>query len=661
MLKESEFTETQEQAFVQHLETELEKVNQILKSTAKEELDSSTRFSVVKDECSRITLEINELSKFIRLNYSGFLKILKKHDKHMPYTLKPLFITRLASHPFYKETFDALIIRLSKLFDAFRTGSLRADASLASVGSSFVRKTTKYWVHPDNVTELKLLLLKHLPVLVFSAAAGQRPSPAITSIYYDNDAFELYHGRLDKTEGAQAVRIRWYGGMEVSEIFVERKTHHEDWTGESSMKSRFPIKEKYVNAYCAGEYSMDKAIAKMRSRGQKSEPELAEMARLSDEVQTSIRERGLKPVLRTFYNRTAFQLPGDARVRVSLDTELTMVREDNSGRVRSGGNWRRTDIGIDFPFSQVPDEDKVVFPYAVLEVKLQTQHGCAAPAWVTALTSSHLVEEVPKFSKFVHGMATLREDSITLLPFWLPQMDRSIKKKPAPGYRSLSAGIPSHFDRLVAAEKAEAARSRVSSEEVRVEISEDEERVPLLRDSRRAAGSVRESEDEEEFNSSANFTPSNIVSRLRGYISRYTSGSANASSSTAANGNESVLLRAAPGKRIALPVRIEPKVFFANERTFLSWLHFCIVLGGLALGLLNFGDRVGVISGVIFTLVSLMFMLYALGLYHWRAADLADMIRNRNAGPYDDRLGPTVLVFTLVLCVIINFWLKFSA
>ncbi len=26
-------------------------------------------------------------------------------------------------------------------------------------------------------------------------------------------------------------------------------------------------------------------------------------------------------------------------------------------------------------------------------------------------------------------------------------------------------------------------------------------------------------------------------------------------------------------KRIALPVRVEPKVFFANERTFLAWLH----------------------------------------------------------------------------------------
>jgi hypothetical protein len=52
------------------------------------------------------------------------------------------------------------------------------------------------------------------------------------------------------------------------------------------------------------------------------------------------------------------------------------------------------------------------------------------------------------------------------------------------------------------------------------------------------------------------------------------------------------LLQRTANKRIALPVRIEPKVFFANERTFLSWLHFTVVLGGLAVGLLNFGDKV---------------------------------------------------------------------
>ena len=52
------------------------------------------------------------------------------------------------------------------------------------------------------------------------------------------------------------------------------------------------------------------------------------------------------------------------------------------------------------------------------------------------------------------------------------------------------------------------------------------------------------------------------------------------------------LLQRTAAKRIALPVKVEPKVSFANERTFLSWLHFTIVLGGLAVGLLNFGDRV---------------------------------------------------------------------
>jgi SPX domain protein involved in polyphosphate accumulation len=102
--------------------------------------------------------------------------------------------------------------------------------------------------------------------------------------------------------------------------------------------------------------------------------------------------------MRTFYNRTAFQLPGDARVRISLDTELTMVREDNwDDKSRSGENWRRLDIGVDYPFEQLPLEDKHLFPYGVLEVKLQTQMGQEPPLWVRQLVSSHLVESVPKF------------------------------------------------------------------------------------------------------------------------------------------------------------------------------------------------------------------------------------------------------------------------
>jgi len=116
------------------------------------------------------------------------------------------------------------------------------------------------------------------------------------------------------------------------------------------------------------------------------------------------------------------------------------------------------------------------------------------------------------------------------------------------------------------------------------------------------------------------------------------------------------LLQTAPGKRIALPTRVEPKVFFANERTFLSWLNFTVILGGLAVGLLNFGDRVGQISAGVFTFIAMAAMLYALATFHWRAAS----IRRRGQAGFDDRLGPTVLTLALLAAVIVNFVLRFT-
>jgi uncharacterized membrane protein YidH (DUF202 family) len=110
------------------------------------------------------------------------------------------------------------------------------------------------------------------------------------------------------------------------------------------------------------------------------------------------------------------------------------------------------------------------------------------------------------------------------------------------------------------------------------------------------------------------------------------------------------------GKRIALPTRVEPKVFFANERTFLSWLNFTVILGGLAIGLLNFGDKIGKISAGLFTLVAMMAMVYALFTFHWRAKS----IRMRGQGGFDDRLGPTVLTIALFAAVVVNFALRMT-
>jgi uncharacterized membrane protein YidH (DUF202 family) len=115
------------------------------------------------------------------------------------------------------------------------------------------------------------------------------------------------------------------------------------------------------------------------------------------------------------------------------------------------------------------------------------------------------------------------------------------------------------------------------------------------------------------------------------------------------------LLQTAPGKRIALPTRVEPKVFFANERTFLSWLNFTVILGGLSIGLLNFGrDATSLICAGLFTVVAMGCMVYALVTFHWRARS----IRLRGQGGFDDRFGPTVLAVVLGGAVVVNFVLR---
>ncbi|KAG1458117.1 hypothetical protein G6F56_006467 [Rhizopus delemar] len=429
------WSEQDESEFIEKLETDLSKVynfqktkyNEIqnLMETAHSRVNKlcqkpspgEEEFALSELELTSIIHDIHDLAKFSRLNYTGFLKITKKHDKMTDWRLRPIFSVRLNSKPFYKENYDILIVRISYLYDRIRTrGRERGgDSGAGGKQSAFVRNTTKYWIHPDNITDVKLIILQHLPVLVFNPNKEFVPEDsAVSSVYFDNDDFELYNGRLEKTEGAEAIRMRWYGGIDQKTIYVERKQHHEDWTGEKSVKARFPIKEKYLDAYLNGEYTVDALCQKLGSE---------ESRQLAEEIQYTILVRKLHPTLRTFYHRTAFQLPGDARVRISLDSELCMVREDNEGKKRSGDHWRQT--GIEYPFRS---SDVCRFPYAVLEVKLQTHVGQEPPEWITDLVQSHLVESVPKFSKFIHGCATLLEEKISLLPFWLPQMDVDIRK-----------------------------------------------------------------------------------------------------------------------------------------------------------------------------------------------------------------------------------------
>ena len=645
-ISKREWTEDDESRFVSKLESELDKVhtkqqvkameisrriavserevrdvvNRLNERGPGDEGPSEEEFMLLEEDLSDIIADVHDLAKFVQLNYTGFYKIIKKHDKMTGWHLKPVFDTRLKAKPFYKENYDASVVKLSKLYDQVRTrgNPVKGDSAAGGSQANFIRHTTKYWVHPDNVTELKLIILKHLPVLVFNASKEfEEQDSAITSIYYDNpDTWELYEGRLKKTEGAEAIRLRWYGGMQNETIFVERKTHREDWTGEKSVKARFALKEKNVNPYLRGELLPAAIFEKARKEGKKSEKAIAEDERLAAEIQWSVLKKGYKPVCRSFYHRTAFQLPADARVRISLDTELTMAREDNlDGARRSGDNWRRMDIGIDYPFSQLPPSDVVRFPYAVLEVKLQTQLGQEPPEWVRQLISSHLVEAVPKFSKFIHGVASLFPERIHLLPFWMPQMDVDIKKPVSHDFgiqRTGQSGTTSTSDdedddydsddepqgtpvgsigessaQGAARNGRHAGPAAVDVEDQTVERptgddtylydSDDESDDVRLEEARRVGGWMYyQTLISMKADAAARKTVD--IAKLLVPRPRATEVPRNARLASLLGTGEiqNKRFKAPKGKKIYVPVRVEPKVYFAAERTFLGWVSLTL-------------------------------------------------------------------------------------
>jgi hypothetical protein len=79
------------------------------------------------------------------------------------------------------------------------------------------------------------------------------------------------------------------------QVFVERKTHREDWTGEKSVKARFPVKEHLVNAFLRGEYIVDDDFQQLEKKGKKTQQEVDNMIQLANEVQYSILTRKLQP------------------------------------------------------------------------------------------------------------------------------------------------------------------------------------------------------------------------------------------------------------------------------------------------------------------------------------------------------------------------------
>jgi uncharacterized membrane protein YidH (DUF202 family) len=373
--------------------------------------------------------------------------------------------------------------------------------------------------------------------------------------------------------------------------------------------------------------------------------------------------------------RTAFQDSHSNALRVTVDEELDMSLESLQRMQESGGAlglWLQEGFVTEeagqgegepreassvHPFPAIPERRR--FPYAVLELKVGAGDGGAASARpcealscaVQRLALAELLLEVPSFSKFQHAVALLMpgHPGIPNSPWWFVEDSNGVTRPAAfedlqsaakgrsssPG-RDVSPLSPTATAATVATSASGknflhplfAAPSRVDLARA---LSTGSAAPPLVRRGKKAAGKERREED----------------------------------GSKAGGGRAG-----------------EPRTFFANERTFLSWLNVAVLLLFTGLAFMG-GSEVNPVSvrlqpphsqqqqgeedvnsggegaavwqripGLVIAPVALVFMVYALVQYQYRAWK----IRARDSIiRYDDLWGPSLLTAFLLLASVAAF------
>lgn len=715
-----EWTEQDEEDFVQELiNVQLDKVHQFHVDTYKSLRDRTSECegklepvaaasndgeicqdqrAVVEEvmkELDSISNDIEQLRKFDRINFTGFLKAAKKHDRRRGrrYRVQPILQVRLSQAPFHSEDYSPLLQRLSAMYN-FSHHILRTEQQTQTESSTAPRSRDaysahKFWVHSDNLLEAKTYILRRLPMLIYNPQSlrvvdPSQKDPSITSIYFDNPKFKLYAQKVDKAAEAGSLRLRWTGQLkEKPTIHFEKKT-----VGESveSKEIRIPIKEKYITAFLKCEYKMEKQVKKLQERYGADSEQVMTLVNNVKEIQDFVKDNRLEPMLRASYTRMAFQIPGDDRIRISLDTDLALIREDAldlQRPCRDPDEWHRTDIDsneLEYPFPTINKGEVARFPHAILEIKIKDSKATRHNTWLSDLMSSHLVKEAPHFSKFVHGVAQLFEDHVNSFPFWLSDLETDIRRDPeiafkeeqqkhaqraeddfaigsfltgskfstSPGFKA-KGGSPQKFSPDTkpspAAHLSHSHRSRRSQLDPTAEEQGSDD------DGMEGAVSQIEVSDSSAHGLRALF-PAFSNSR---YARRHRQGAAWQDAGLPPGVKDPGILIKDSG-----PVKVEAKVWLANQRTFVKWQHITVLLVSLSLGLYNAAgvdNNIARALALVYTAFAAFAGIWGWGVYVWRSR----LITERSGKDFDNMIGPFVVSVGLALALCLNFAFKCSA
>jgi len=170
---------------------------------------------------------------------------------------------------------------------------------------SFQRKERKYIILEHTFDEIVAQIQEHMPVYHFEDKPGLFN---IETTYLDTEDFLLFNEYLDRRKSRFKIRLRRYGhdGIFDPEYMVEMKINHNS----VSIKKRFVLPAEHLEAFLKNEDLRE--VVKEANQG------LMGAQKTYRIIYKLMKINKLVPVLRTSYNRIAFQKKSK-RVRITVD------------------------------------------------------------------------------------------------------------------------------------------------------------------------------------------------------------------------------------------------------------------------------------------------------------------------------------------------------
>ena len=624
-------TRTPESQFQELLDHELIKINNF----------STVQFSVLLEEIREILYrlthsmenmglenlrnEIVAFDEYLRLNFSGFRKALKKFDKWNRSDSSNWFLQRVVRSDFMLIQIDRLIHGLSLIesirANRYETLNPASSDSIECLVDPPKFKRTKYFVSPDDLIEIETDLLKNasallaypltqsVPSLVSLAVdrftSGRTGALAAgdicfleSAIVFDNDEMSMYSARRSKRSYTSHVfSVRWNQFQHrEGKCMIVRECHPKSDVSPGGVYV-LEVKQRSLIELLRGKVSVSNFIT---SEGLRADAAVqAFLQQFSETISGTTRPTALYSYRRTLFKRD--------QIFIAVDKDIKFVDLKS--------------VELEAIFNVPVIQFQAILTQRTLTVWVPKELE-TVPAFVSEMAGRPGVSEVVGFSKAIHAEAVLHV---------VTELDRP-----------LPVGLPAWFVHTVSGEDNKELKfaSAAADEELMASpiVSPAGGRfdvLPLAQASSRLLihdiVSAREPKQERRIPAASPLLPSTaplVGAELEmPLLDRTAVRSRRPSATRSASIFDQIkyVLFGSVVPEIPPPMsKIEPKTFLANERTFLNWSYLAFILAAAAVTLFSVDPQAHLEASLI-SFAAVVTMGWSLNVYRLRVIALRNM------------------------------------